>query len=151
MYKRILMPIDGSPCSDYAIQEGLKLAKGLSAAVTFLHVLDIQLSIYTVSDSLVFDRQLIEEAKNIAQTSLEKAAQQAQAAGVSATTQLVEDGQQTAVACILKAEAEHDLTVMATHGRRGFDRLLLGSVTEGVLRRSSKPHFIIRCPEASSQ
>lgn len=38
------------------------------------------------------------------------------------------------------------MVVMATHGRRGFDRLTLGSVTDRLLRRSDKPHLIVRCP-----
>ena len=46
---------------------------------------------------------------------------------------------------LVEAAKEYDLLVMGTHGRTGLDRLLLGSVTEGVLHRTSVPVLVVRC------
>ena len=48
------------------------------------------------------------------------------------------------VQAITEAQAEHDLVVMGTHGRRGFNRWMFGSVAEGVLRRATIPCLMIR-------
>jgi nucleotide-binding universal stress UspA family protein len=147
MMRRILIPLDGSLCSKQAMKEGLALAKALSAEVTFLHVLSIEPSIYSSSESLAYDPKLIENEKATARAILEEAKLAAEAALVKAETKLIEDGAKPAVKHILEAETAFDLVVMATHGRSGLDRLVLGSVTEGVLRRSSKPHLIVRCQQ----
>jgi nucleotide-binding universal stress UspA family protein len=52
------------------------------------------------------------------------------------------------VQAILDAEREHDLVVMGTHGRRGFNRWMFGSVSEGALRRATKPFLVIRSPDS---
>ena len=143
--KRLLIPMDGSSCSQQAMQEGLALAKALEAEVTFLHILSLEPSIYTMPESRVYEPELLEEAKSVARALLAEALLTAKTASVKAESRLIEADQPSVARAILEAEKDFDLVVMATHGRSGLDRLVLGSVTEGVLRRSSKPHLVVRC------
>ncbi len=144
MYKRILMPIDGSSCSEQAVSQALALAKTLAADLTFVYVLDNPLrALYTASEGGPYQPALYADLKRHAEYSLRKAQVCAQRAGLNAKSLLVE-GKRPAKA-ILELEPDYDLVVIGTHGRGGFDRVLLGSVTEALLRRSAKPHLVIRC------
>lgn len=145
-FERILIALDGSPCSDYALEEGLTLAKVLGAQLTILSVLEVPLSVYGLPESRVYEPQLREDYQRAAELVLDKARARATELGVTATTELVDEPGARAVEAILKREETVDLSVMGTHGRRGVNRALLGSVAEGVIRQSSTPHLVIRCP-----
>jgi nucleotide-binding universal stress UspA family protein len=144
MFERILMPTDGSRCSEYAIQKGVALAQSLRASATFLYVLENPMSTVWTAPDVPYTAQLLEDLQRVAEESLQEAAEVAKAAGVTYQTKLVNDTKPAEA--ILKAAKDHELIVMATHGRSGFDRLLMGSVTEGVLRRTETPLLVIRCP-----
>lgn len=128
---RFLLPLDGSPCSDAAVSEGLRLAQAVGASMRLLHALEVPVSVYTMPESLVYDPRLQDELKVAAESALARAKAQAEAAGVAATVKLIEGVGVRAVDAILEAEREADLGVLGTHGRRGLNRLLLGSVAEG--------------------
>ena len=147
MYQRILMPTDGSACAMHAIDEGLGLAKQLGAEVTFLYALENPLTTGTATpESLPYSAQLWEDLKQTADEALREAVAAAEAVGVRATAKRVDN--QPPVTAILDASEDHDLVVMGTHGRRGFNRWMFGSVAEGALRRASKPFLLIRSDEA---
>ncbi len=143
MYKRILMPTDGSACAEQAMEHGLELARLMNAEVTFLHVLENPLtSGYATPETLPYSAQLYQDLKDAANQILQRAAERAEKLGVKATTRLVEN--RDPVQAIHEAEEGHDAVVMGTHGRRGFNRWMFGSVAEGALRRSSKPFLLVR-------
>lgn len=143
MYRRILMPIDGSPCSEQAVAEGLALAVRLQASVTFLYVVEDPYA-YLPTDAPAYG-DIRADMQRAGEELLAELQRRAQSEGVNAEGKLVSGALIHPVQAILEAEADHELTVMATHGRRGFDRLVLGSVTEGVFRRATKPCLVIRC------
>ena len=141
--KRILMPTDGSACSEAAIREGLGYAKALGAEVTFLYALEYPTAtISAIPSTLAYEPELYEDLKTVAQEALERARSLADEAQVSARTVLAE--RQQPIDAIHEAEKTHDLVVMGTHGRRGFNRFMFGSVAEGALRRAEKPYLMIR-------
>lgn len=143
MYKKILMPTDGSACSQKAITAGLDLARTMGANVTFLYAVEsIGSTLWVSPESVPYGLELIEDLKQVGREALSKASELATAAGVSAETRLVEA---RTVEAILAEAKNHDLIVMGTHGRSGLDRLMLGSVTEAVLHRSDKPVLVLRC------
>jgi nucleotide-binding universal stress UspA family protein len=143
MYGKILMPTDGSSCSAKAIEQGLELAKTLSAQVTFVYVVeDPTRTLWISPEAVPYGLELIEDLKKAGDVALEAALQLATQAGVNAQSKLLEG---KPIDTILSEAKNHDLIVMGTHGRSGIDRLLLGSVTEGVLHRSEKPVLVIRC------
>jgi nucleotide-binding universal stress UspA family protein len=139
MYQHILMPTDGSKCSEEAIQQGLALAKTLNAKVTFLYA--VEDPAYTVAKAAPYRKPFHDYLLEEAEASLSHAKRQADEAGVTATTKLVD--LQHPIDAIHVAEKDYDLIVMGTHGRRGVNRFAFGSVAEGVLRRSEKPCLII--------
>lgn len=146
MYKKILMPTDGSSGSDLAMAQGLELAKQLGAEVTFLHVLENPLTAgYATPETLPYAAQLYQDLRESAVELLDRVKAHAEAAGVKASTRLLEN--HDPVQAIHEAEADHDLVVMGTHGRRGFNRWMFGSVAEGALRRSTKPFLLVRSPD----
>ena len=143
MTKRILMPTDGSSCSEHAIREGLALAKSLDAQVTFLAAVeDPRTALHSVHDATQFMPEFREELRKTAEQALTRATSLAEEAGVTAETKLVE--RQSPIQAIHDAEENADMVVMGTHGRRGFNHMLFGSVAEGALRRSDKPYVLIR-------
>lgn len=143
MYRNILIPTDGSETSGLAVTQGLELARLMGAEVTFLHVLENPLtSGYATPETLPYSAQLYQDLKESARGILERATDQATKAGVTAKVQLVEN--RDPVQAIVDASQDFDAVVMGTHGRRGFNRWMFGSVAEGALRRSEKPFLMIR-------
>ena len=143
MYSKILMPADGSKGAELAIKHGLELAKLTGAEVTFIHVLENPLAAgYVATANMAYSAELYEDLRRSANELLENAVSLAREAGVSSKGLLIEDVDP--VKAIHDAEKDHDLVVMGTHGRRGFNRWMFGSVAEGALRQGSKPFLLIR-------
>lgn len=143
MYEKILIPTDGSSGAEEAVRQGLELAKLAGSEVTFMHVLENPLTAgYATPETLPYSAQLYEDLKASGVELLERAVQRAEGKGLKAAGVLVESGDP--VQAINAAEADHDLVVMGTHGRRGFNRWVFGSVAEGALRQSTKPYLLIR-------
>ncbi len=143
-FRRILVPVDGSPCSARAVREAVDLGTVFGSSLTFLAVVDNPLrGLYGYSEGIGYYGDVFEALERAATAALERGAAAAREAGLDAETRLVRE--QTPTEAILQAEADHDLTVLGTHGRHGVDRFVLGSVTEGVLRRSHRPHLVVRC------
>lgn len=142
MYQRILIPTDSSEPSEKAVREGCQLAKRLGATVSLLYVNEpIAFMPFVGTQTVPYYEDWSREAKAAGEKALERAAQIAREEGVEAQTRL-EEGRP--VQQILEAAKGHDLIVMGSHGRGGLDRLLLGSVTSGVLHRSPVPVLVIR-------
>lgn len=143
MYRTILIPTDGSATSESAVEQGLELARLMRAEVTFLHVLENPLtSGYATPETLPYSAQLYQDLKASAAEILQRATDKAEKAGVTAKVNLVEN--RDPVQAIVDASKDFDAVVMGTHGRRGFNRWMFGSVAEGALRRSEKPFLMIR-------
>jgi len=146
MYEKILIPTDGSSTSQQAIVHGLELAAAMSSEVTFLHVIENPLTTgYATPETLPYSAQLYDDLKTSGSDVLAKAEAMARERGVSSHSVLVENREPAQA--IAEAGEEHDLIVMGTHGRRGFNRWMFGSVAEGALRRGNKPFLLIRAPE----
>lgn len=149
MYAHILIATDGSDLAARALGHGLKLAKTIGAAVTIVIVTEPATLVgggYATIAGTVFDPipELIEVQKTAAEEVLASALRSAQAAGVVATTELIDDSfpAEGIVAAAEKSGAE--LIVMGSHGRRGLGRLLLGSQTSNVLAHSKLPVLVTR-------
>ncbi len=143
MYKRVLFPVDGSPCSEQALREGLELAKSCGAEATVLFVIENPLlTLPMLPEGIPYEADLYEDLKKAGEEVLERARRIAQEVGVPVDT-ILHEGQP--VPTIVEFAKDHDLVVMGTHGRGGLEKLILGSVTEGVLHRTEKPVLVIRC------
>jgi nucleotide-binding universal stress UspA family protein len=150
MYQRMLVAVDGSETSEVALDHALQLAREQRAQVRVVHVVET-LKYLTVSSAggYPFDpAPLIEALRDEAREILARAAAKARDAGVVAEVEMLEDLQAPGrVAAIVVQEAARcnaDLVVLGTHGRRGFDRLLLGSVAEALIRIAQTPVLLVR-------
>lgn len=145
MYKRILVPVDGSDTSNKALVAALQMARENGGRVRLVHVLDelAFLSGYEVG------ADLLKVAQEYALKVLDDALAMAKSAGVPADTKLVEaPGVRIGEAVAEEARSwEADLVVAGTHGRRGIGRVLLGSGAEQVLRLAPVPVLAVRSSE----
>jgi nucleotide-binding universal stress UspA family protein len=139
MYERILVPTDGSPAAEAAVEQAVSLAEQYDATVHALYVVDTSAYSTLEAGAEVIINALEEEG----QAAVAEIADAGEAAGVDVETTVTAG---TAYRSILEYVDEHDvdLVVMGTHGRRGLDRYLLGSVTERVVRTADVPVLTVR-------
>jgi nucleotide-binding universal stress UspA family protein len=146
MFKRILVAVDGSSTSDQALQEAIQLAKELQAQLRIVHAVDLR-DIYLSAD-FVDPLELSNIVTKSGQEVLRKAQAVAESTGIAVETQLLKmEAMGQRIPEMIAADAEAwlaDLIVICTHGRSGLNRLLMGSVAEGVVRVATKPVLLVR-------
>ncbi len=143
MYKKLFVAIDGSEPSAAGLHEAIKLAQCDGGE---LHVVFVVYHPKTFGHPIVNLAAVEEALETEGRGVLDRAAAQAQAVGVTASTAMVAATREP-IAATLLAEAvkwQADLIVMGTHGRRGFGRAVLGSVAENLLRVSTLPVLMVR-------
>lgn len=145
MYRRILVPVDGSPTSKLGLQEAIKLAKATEATLRIVYVVNefVFDSGYLTSQTY---ESLLEGFRANGLAILEDARKLASQAEIEFSTDLIETIAGRVSDLILEAARDWsaDLIVMGTHGRRGLNRLVLGSDAERVLRSSPVPVLFVR-------
>ena len=147
MYKCILIATDGSPLSDKAVETGLSLAALAGAAVVALKVVPHYPRSYfegglatDANDMKRIEKQWSEAAQTLVNDIKTKGEEQK-----VAVTAVVVKSDLVAEAVIETAQNHHcDLIVMASHGRKGIQRLLLGSETQHVLTHANMPVLVLR-------
>lgn len=147
MYKRILLPLDGSRIAENALPYARALARGLKVPVNLICVIDLAEMARNVSaaEGLFLDTLAEDEARRRG----EYLSEVAKSFPGERVQWKVEKGN-AATVIIESAAAETDtLICMATHGRSGLNRWLLGSVAEKVLRGASAPVLLIRASEGA--
>lgn len=150
MYRRIHVAVDGSETSLLALDHALALAKDQQARVRLVHAIESVQQLVAFSGGYPFDAgELLDSLRQEGQQILARARERAEAAGVKCETALVETGEASATraATLLVQDAKSwdaDLMVLGTHGRRGFDRVLVGSVAESVVRIATLPVLLVR-------
>jgi nucleotide-binding universal stress UspA family protein len=149
MYKRILVPFDGSETSTKALVSALQLAREGGGRVRIVYALD---DLAYVS-GYEYACDLIASARTWATESLAKALDIARSAGVPADSKLLEaPGRRLGEMVADEARAwEADLVAVGTHGRRGLGRALLGSGAEQVIRMAPVPVLAVRLPEPAAE
>jgi nucleotide-binding universal stress UspA family protein len=146
VYKRALVPLDGSPVAEAIIPFILEFAGPLDMAVRLVRVVEpIAAVIADGTASAIVDDPRARERD--AEEYLAPLAAELRGRGVAAEWE-VRHG--TAATAILAAATSFgaDLIAMSTHGRSGLGRLLFGSVAEQVLRQADVPVFLMRQTEA---
>lgn len=147
MYKRILIATDGSPLSDKAVESGLALAGLSGAEVVALKVVPRYPRSY-FDGGLPVDtteiKRIEEQWEAAAQDLVSKVQEMGQAKNVSVTTIIAKSDLIAEAVIDTAKEQQCDLIVMASHGRKGIQRLLLGSETQHVLTHSHIPVLVLR-------
>jgi len=145
VFQALLTPIDGSDPSNAACKLAVKLAADAGATLVFVNVVESDKIIASVMPGQGFadPTPAIESLRGAGAAMLKDAVGQAGAAGVKATQELLEGD---CIETILDCAKSHavDLIVIGSHGRSGLQRLMLGSVAEGVLRHSTVPVLVTK-------
>jgi len=145
MFKHILLPTDGAELSAAAIQQGIRFAKSIGAKVTGLCVMPLQ---HTVFYHEKISKEALEEVaqrfKEQAETFLAPIENGAKKAGVACD--IVYERNDSPYDSIIRVAEQKgcDLIMMASHGRKGVEALLLGSETQKVLTHSKIPVLVYR-------
>jgi len=142
MYDQFLLPTDGSGGTDRAIDHALELAGTYDATLHVLSVLD-DASLTSVSEDASSEVRADREA------AVESIADRARDAGIDVVTSIREGAPHREILAYA-AESEIDAIVMGTHGRSGVGRVLLGSVTERVVRDAPVPVVTVRMDGAAA-
>jgi nucleotide-binding universal stress UspA family protein len=152
MYKRILVPVDGSRTAEAGLREAIKLASGSrNSTIRLLHVLDLLPALQGMeviaTDALLrnmtqFGEKVLKQAKTLVEQS-----------GIRAET-VFHRGSQRQAADGIAREARKwkaDAIIMGTHGRRGIGRLVMGSDAESVVRESRVPVLLVKASAAGKR
>lgn len=147
MFRRILVPTDGSPRSNRAIKLAAELARSCRASLAIFHASPAYRLPYYV-DPVYFawpsEAQYLKSTGRQMQKVLARARAQAAKQGVTATTMQAYDDDTARAIVAASVKARSDLIVMASHGRKGIDKLLLGSETQRVLAKSKIAVMVVR-------
>ena len=149
MYSHILVPTDGSEVSQHGVDHALALAKALGSRVTIITVTE-PFMVYSgyVGAGMMIDARMMNSHDELqaehAKAVLAKAQALAAAQGVPAEVLHVPDAYAADAIVETATEKGADLIVMASHGRRGLGRLLVGSQTSGVVNHSTVPVLVVR-------
>ena len=156
-YRKILLTHDSSELADTAITHAAEIARATGASVLVLHAVDsvadamVQMTAGSTWGATEATVQVAEQAvaaqRDEAEQTLERVATALRAAGVvNVSTLVVEGDAGTAIVDTAQREA-CDVIVMATHGRSGIVRTLLGSVADHVVRHAGCAVLLCRPPQ----
>lgn len=145
MYRRILVPVDGSKASALGLREAIRLAKDQHAKLRLIHVVD-KMAIIGVTEAGMDPKPVLARLARGGRRLLDQARQSAKKLGVHADTALYEPLTKRVADAVLREAKKWraDLIVMGTHGRRGVPRLVLGSDAEQVVRLAEVPVLLVR-------
>jgi nucleotide-binding universal stress UspA family protein len=148
MYSRILVAIDGGATSERGLREALALAADQKARLVVLNVINdfplmVDVSAMYIEESLQLMRRNADELMQAVRRRAAEVGVEIDAVVADSTGKRVAD-------VVVDTARDHrcDLIVMGSHGRRGFNRLTLGSDAELVLRAAPVPLLIVRSAEA---
>jgi len=147
MFKNILVPIDGSALSKKAVKKAVALAKLTGAKITGFHVAPAyKFNVYAdyIPPNFVLPKDFEVRTKKVAEKHLESVKKEATAAGLK--YQGIYVSSDFPADAIVKAVRKYgcDLIVMASHGRSGLSKLIIGSETQKVLASTSTPVLVMR-------
>lgn len=144
MFKRILVPTDGSDITAKAIDTAIELAKSIGAQ---LHTISVKEPFpYSAISEMqpTPPQEFFDAQERIASKRVQAVVEQSQRAGVDCESHTVEALHPWEAIIEHAKKMECDLLVMASHGRRGVSALLLGSETQKVLAHSKVPVLVVR-------
>lgn len=145
MFKHILIPVDGSETSMRAVAKAAALAKAFGSAVTALYVIDPYPFTGVGADFAYGQAQYLSAATAEANAALDATKSAVAQAGVTDVSTMVGEGHAVHDGIQRAVESTGaDLIVIGSHGRRGLEKLVLGSVTQKVLSVARVPVLVVR-------
>ena len=145
-FHKILVAVDGSPSSELALDEAIKLAQAQGARLRLVHVMDELGWVNGFESARAYLDDVLPRMREAGGQLLARGLTKALAAHVEAESELVI--QAAGRVCDDVADEARrwgaDLIVAGTHGRHGIDRLLMGSSAEQIVRHASTPVLLVR-------
>jgi len=147
-YRRILVPVDGSPTSNAGLREAIDLAKGQGASLQLVHVLDYHYLVMGGLEAGAYIDELMASLTQSGKRIVKRAEELVRKACVPVSSVLLQSPAGPAADAIVRQAKKWkpDLIVVGTHGRRGMRRMLMGSDAEQVVRNSPVPVMLVRSP-----
>jgi nucleotide-binding universal stress UspA family protein len=149
MFKRILVAVDGSPASNAGLKSGITFAEDQRAVILAVHIIDDG-TLPVDFEGSIYPPHFVDlyygAADKTGRKILDRAAAAAGRRGVRVEPVILRSRGKT-VADVVIAQARKlkaDIIVIGTHGRRGLERMLMGSDAEDVVRRASIPVLLVR-------
>jgi len=145
MYRRILVPVDGSKTAALGLSEAIRLAKNQRAKMRLVYVVD-KMAIIGVVEAGLDPGPVLARLARSGRRLLEQARLRAKKAGVDSEIALYQPVSKRVADTILSETKKWraDLIVMGTHGRRGVRRMVLGSDAEQIIRQADVPVLLVR-------
>ncbi|HFI0747121.1 TPA: universal stress protein [Streptococcus suis] len=145
-YQSILVAVDGSTNAEVALQKAIQVAKRYQAKLTIAHVIDTR----ALHNVVAFDASIYESLEKEAETLLGNYKKWATDAGLTDIATIVEFGNpKTLLSTDIPQEAGADLMLLGATGLNTFERLLIGSSSEYIMRHTDIDILIVRNPEKS--
>jgi nucleotide-binding universal stress UspA family protein len=147
-FETVVLPLDGSTLAEVALRRVARLAKHMNFGIILLRVFSLPVTSYYGDDGYVVDIQrLLGEVKSEAKSYLDAKQTQLQDEGLKNVSTVLLEGDAPAQIIDYASITPDNLVAMCTHGRSGLGRLVLGSVTDRVVRHSGDPVLVIRAGE----
>lgn len=142
MFKRILVPIDGSDCARAALEMAAAFAREQGARLTICTVVDPARAAAMAFGEAAMAAACLDALDEEGRALVQDAASRVRSLCTAEVAVL--DGAPVDAIVQYAAESEADLIIVGSHGRSGFQRLMLGSVAEGVIRNAVVPVMVVR-------
>jgi len=143
LFRNILVPLDLSNQSTRAFKVALDVAKKYNSKVTLLTCIEVGAWHHKYLDSRA-NSQLVKKQSKIVKKYFEKLESLADKNNVSVKSQILTSESTVKDIVNFAKSRKHDLVVIGSHGRTGFDKLLLGSVANGVSQKTKCPVLIVK-------
>lgn len=145
-FRRILVPVDGSPTSGRALDEAIRVAQAFGARLRLVHVMDELRWVNGFEPAGAYLDEVLPRMRQAGEKLLAEGLGKAISAHVEVDSELViqSAGRVCDLVCDEAKRWGADLIVAGTHGRRGVDRLLVGSDAEQIVRLASVPVLLVR-------
>lgn len=143
LFKNILVPFDLSKSSNHAFKVALDIAKKYDSKITILTAVEGDSWHHKFYDSRA-DNELIKKQKKAASKFIENLEKSGKKAEVPIKSQIVKSTSTVQTIVTYAKSRKFDLIVIGSHGRTGLDKLILGSVANGVVQKSRCPVLIVK-------
>ena len=149
MYERILVPVDGSATSNLGLDEAIELAKLTGAQIRLLHVVDEMPFVMSADGYGATSADVLKILREDGAAILQNARSRVRDSSVAVDTVLYESFSGRICQKVVDEanEWKADLVVLGTHGRRGVERLVLGSDAEQIARTAPVPVLLVRAAQ----
>ena len=143
LFKNILVPFDLSSTSNQAFKVALDIAQKYDSTITLITCVEGDAWHHKFYDARA-DSALLKQQSKVAKKYMEKLEASANKAGIKIKLQILKSNSVAKDITTFAKSRKIDLIVMSSHGRTGLDKLILGSVANGVVQRTTTPVLLIK-------